>query len=127
MKTVIPNMFIALMLLCTNQLLAQEVRQSEMTVEERAEMQTNLMNEKLSLSEEQASLIHDINVKYAVEAEIIRKGGRSRGTLNHLRDMSQRKDKELKNILDKEQYKHYLVLKEEMRQRMKDRKNSIDD
>lgn len=118
--------FSMLILFSANQLAAQDSQRSDLTLEEKAELQTNLMAEKLSLTEDQKTLVYEINYKYAAEMETIMEEGRSRETMRKLRDMSQRKDEELKTVLDEGQYSQYLTLKEEMRQKMKERRKSGD-
>lgn len=110
----------------TNKLAALDGQRPDVNAEEKAEMQTNMMAERLSLTEEQKTLIYEINYKYAAEAESIREGGRSRDAMRKFRDMSERKDGELKAVLDENQYRQYMTLKEEMRQKMKERRKSGD-
>lgn len=100
----------------------QEQERPNFTVEERAEFQTQMHKERLALSESQEESMHAINLKYSEEMETIMAGGRSFSTMRKLRDMGNRKDKEVKKILDKDQYKTYLDMKEEMREMMKERR-----
>lgn len=91
------------------------------TTEEKAAWQTDMMQEKLTLTDTIADKVGEINLKYIREAEIIRAKGRTRSTMQALREMSRRKDKELQGILDADTFQKYLVLKEEMRQKMGER------
>lgn len=114
------------MLLGSLSVSGQDRQRQDLTTEEKAEMQTNMMADKLSLTEDQKTLVYEINFKYAAEMETIMQEGRTRETMRKLRDMSGRKDEELKSVLDEGQYSQYLTLKEEMRQKMKERRKSGD-
>ncbi len=104
---------------CFNISFAQNGQRGNLSVEERAESQTNMMQEKLTLSETQKTAVYEINLKYAEKAEAILAGGRSRDTMQKMRSMGQEKDKEMKKVLDGKQYESYLLLKEEMMQKMR--------
>ncbi len=78
--------------------------------EEMAQQQTSLMDERLSLSQDQKLLVSEINLKYV----------RKMREAKMARDMSQstqlenEKDNELKSILTPEQYKTWLDLKQDL-------------
>ena len=91
----------------------------EMSTEEKAEILTNRQDAEISFEGAQRDEMHVLNLKYLEEMEEIRSRGRSFSTLRSLRDMSKRKDKEVKQILDKEQYDKYLDQKEEMKSEMR--------
>lgn len=98
---------------------AQSGGLNKATPEEKANAQTALLAKRLLLNEEQDSLVYAINLKYAIETETIVAKGRSRNTLQLIKDMAKRKDEELKNVLDENQYAEYIVVKGEMRSQMK--------
>ncbi len=101
---------------------AQMDGMSDLTPEERAQMATEKQKEQLNLTDEQTEDMYALNLKYMNEMMEIRKGGRSMSTMRKLRDMGSRKDKETKAVLDKQQYKEYLKMKDEMRSQMKARR-----
>lgn len=99
-------------------------KMGEGSSEERARTATEKQKETLGLSEEQEEEMYAHNLKYIKEMDVIMEGGKSMSTMMKLKDMSGRKDKEAKAILNKEQYKIYQKNKEErraeMRKKMKD-------
>ncbi len=98
--------------------LAQNREVSDKTPEEKARVMTDKQNEKIGLSVDQEQQMFNLNLKYVKEMEVIAQGGRSMATFRKLKEMSDRKDKEVKIVLDKDQYKIYLRQKEEMRSQM---------
>jgi hypothetical protein len=98
---------------------AQNGKVSNRTPEEKAQLMTDKQKEKIDFSDNQEQQMFDINLKYVKEMEKTSVGGRSMSTFRKLKDMSNRKDKEVKSVLDKDQYKTYLKQKEEMRAQMK--------
>ena len=98
---------------------AQNREASDKTPEEKSRIMTDKQKEKIDFSDAQEQQMFDINLKYVKEMEVIAQGGRSMATLRKLRDMSSRKDKEVKTVLDKDQYKIYLKQKKELRSQMK--------
>ena len=98
---------------------AQNGEISNKTPEEKSRLMTDKQKEKIDFSDGQEQQMFDINLKYVKEMEVIAQGGRSMATLRKLRDMSSRKDKEVKTVLDKDQYKIYLKQKKELRSQMK--------
>lgn len=108
--------------------LAQENRGDEMkeimkntTPAERADFQTNLMVEKLKLSDQQVETIRTVNLKYAEKAEEIYNSQKKNfRKLKEMRKIKENKDEELKTILSDEQYKTYEKNKKEMREKMRE-------
>src|SRR5262249_32512204 len=87
------------------------------TPDQRARIQTELMKSKLALTPEQTSTIAAINVKYAQQMEPIIKG--SEGPFAKRRQMkqiSEKKEAELKTVLSPAQFQKYLAAKDEMRE-----------
>ena len=99
--------------------LAQNREASDKTPEEKARVMTDKQNEKIDFSDDQEKQMYNLNLKYVKEMEVITQGGRSMATFRKLKDMSGRKDKEVKNVLNKNQYKIYQRQKEEMRSQMR--------
>ncbi|MEM6737507.1 MAG: hypothetical protein AAGC64_09340 [Bacteroidota bacterium] len=108
----------------TSQGFGQSRPMDDATPEEKAEMATEKQKEKLSLDSNQEKQMYEINLKYIKEMEEIQAGGRSRSTMVKLKDMSDRRDKEVKGILGKDQYKEYTKMQEERREEMKKRMQS---
>ncbi|GAB3954524.1 hypothetical protein GCM10028805_40120 [Spirosoma harenae] len=86
------------------------------TPEERATRQTARLKEVLKLSPEQETSVAEINLKYAKQAQpLIETGGRNLRTLRDAKSIAKNKDREMKEVLNKDQYKQYQTIKEEMR------------
>ncbi|GAB4032291.1 hypothetical protein [Spirosoma gilvum] len=93
------------------------------TPEERASRQTARMKEVLKLSTEQETSVADINLKYAKQVQsLMETGGRNLKTMREARSIMKSKDKEMKDVLNKEQYKQYEALRDEMRSAMRERR-----
>jgi hypothetical protein len=99
----------------------QSSKMSDKTSEEKARLMTDKQNERLQFYDDQENKMYEINLKYIKEMEKISGQPRSRQKLLKMKDLSQRKDKEVKQVLDKDQYKTYQEIKEEMRQRIRER------
>lgn len=96
---------------------------TETTPEERAELQSKNMQDRLSLSEDQYQQVQAINLKYAHKMQSIYAAGQ--GKLQRLKSMktvSEDKDLELKRVLHPEQYETYRKQREEMRDHSKKKK-----
>lgn len=86
------------------------------TPAERADVQTRLMAEMLSLSDEQAEQVKAVNLKYAKQAAEIFNSEESRfGKFRKMRKMAKDKDEELQAVLTNEQYDTYAEAKKEIR------------
>jgi ERCC4-type nuclease len=101
---------------------------SSTTPEERAQMQTNYMKESLTLSTEQVPKIHEINLKYSLKMQnAYNAGGGKLQKLKKMKGIGAEKDKEIKKVLNTEQYSTYEKNKEEtkdkIRERAKERRN----
>ncbi|MVM41722.1 hypothetical protein GO730_35350 [Spirosoma sp. HMF3257] len=93
------------------------------TPEERATRQTARMKEALKLSPEQETSVADINLKYAKQMQsVMETGGRNLKTARAAKSIMKSKDKELKEVLDKDQFNQYLTIKEEMMSKLKERR-----
>lgn len=90
------------------------------TPEQRADRQTALMKNQLSLTPEQETAVAAINLKYARQMQsVIETGGRNRNTLRQVRDINDNKDADLKKVFDKDQYKQYEAFKDAQKDRLK--------
>lgn len=93
------------------------------TPEERASRQTARMKEVLKLSPEQEPTVADINLKYAKQIQsLMETGGRNLKTMRDAKAIMNSKDKEMKEVLNKEQYRQYEDLRDEMRNAMRERR-----
>ena len=96
-----------------------------MSPEERVRIQTDRTAELLELDSLTKNMVFDINLKYAKEFEAGRKEGTSRYEMMKQMDkLNNDKNKEMKVILTKDQYKKYMRQQQEMRQRMQQRMES---
>lgn len=95
---------------------------AETTPQERAELQTERMTEKLSLNESQKTQVYDLNLRYAEKMQQTYTGGGGKlQRLKQMRAISQEKDQELKKVLTPEQYALYEKHREEMKEAMRER------
>ena len=88
------------------------------TPEERAEQQTVMMTEKLSLSEAQAARVKEVNLKYALkmkEARDANADGDREVMREKMQAMRLDQDAELKTYLTEEQWAQWEKVREEMR------------
>ena len=90
-----------------------------MTQAEKAQALTEKQNERIHFSDGQEKQMYDINLKYVKEMEKISAGGRSMSTMRKLKSMGDEKDKEVKKVLNGDQYSEYLEQKQEMQEQMK--------
>jgi len=89
--------------------------------EVKARFLTFLMKKSLSLNEEQEKKVNDINLRYTKETEqIIEKKLSDVSTYLKLRKSNKTKEKELKGIFSKQQFKDYKVRKKEIKEQLKD-------
>lgn len=90
--------------------------------EERAKKMTDKMKTELSLTDEQYTKVQEVNVKYATKNESILNSSKGKFEKYRAIKSSQgEKKKELKKILDKEQFKKYEDMLEEMEDEAKSR------
>ena len=83
--------------------------------EQRAQMQTNLMKTKLSLTGEQYKQVAAINLLYARKIDPIFRSDASRFSKYHqIKPMLEEKDEKLKAVFTPEQFKKYQDVKVEM-------------
>jgi hypothetical protein len=118
------SVIIALMIFSLTSL-AQRENMRNMSVEERAQMQTERMTTSLELDSTIIDQVHEINLKYAKQIEEGRGENISRFDMMKLMEKTNNaKNKELKAILTKDQYKKYMRQQQEMRNRMQEHMSS---
>ncbi|MGC3948538.1 MAG: hypothetical protein QM762_29230 [Chryseolinea sp.] len=105
---------------------SQQLKNS--TPEERAQKITDWMKTNLQLTDDQATTVHGINLKYANENEALKESASARrDKYKKYKDTQAAKDQELKGALTPEQFSTYLSKKKElqdkMREEVKERKN----
>lgn len=98
------------------------------TPEQRAQKITDWMKTNLQLSDEQATAVHAINIKYANQNESLKEEGSARREkYKKAKDNMAAKDQELKGALTADQFNTYLSkkkeLQEKMREEVRERKN----
>ncbi|SIO02544.1 hypothetical protein SAMN04488055_2579 [Chitinophaga niabensis] len=113
MKKIIIFTTVLLCTTCTN-LLAQKQEALEKYQANRA---------KLNLTEEQELKVKAVDSVYLLSLEGLRKeGGSKLSKLRKFKDMTATKDKQMKAILDKEQYKTYTAQQKEMKEAVKNKR-----
>jgi hypothetical protein len=117
-KPFIAVLYFGILLTFSQTISAQETKK---TSEEKAETLTELMKEKLMLDDNQYAKVYDINLKYIKKnAQLQSSSSRRLSKLKTLRTNQDVKDKELKNVLNSEQYKVYQQLKEKLKEELKE-------
>lgn len=87
------------------------------TPEERAQVQTELMQEKLELEDTLSASLNQINLKYAKKMEEVIKGGASKWTkFRTAKRFDKEKDQELQALFSEDQFKAYLKYKDQLKQ-----------
>jgi hypothetical protein len=106
-------------LVCTISLLAlSQNLGSKYSPEERAQFQTEWMNENLNLDENQSVQIEKLNLEYAKKMEKVKSTDGKLSKLKLARSISEEKDEKLKKILNEKQFKFYLNKRREMRSKV---------
>lgn len=86
------------------------------TPEERAQVQTELMQEKLELEDTLSASLNEINLKYAKKMEGVIKGDSSKWTkFRTAKRFDKEKDQELQDLFTKDQFKAYLKYKDQLK------------
>ncbi len=92
--------------------------QAALTPEQQAERQTRRLTKHLSLTPDQQTAVAAINLKYAKQMQTLKNDGeRSPDRRKQLGDLRRSKEGELKQVFSAEQYKQYVALREENRQK----------
>jgi predicted nuclease with TOPRIM domain len=95
----------------------------QFTPEERAQMQTEWMEENLQLNDSQLVKVEALNLEYALKMEKIKEINGNLSKLRAARKISEEKDKKLKKLLDKEQFEFYLDKRKEMQKKAREMAN----
>ena len=85
--------------------------------EEKAQIETDLMKKELSLSPIQEEAVMEINLEAAKSTQLLRSGGNKDTVREGMKEVREKKLKQLQEILSDEQYEKYQTL-------MQDRKSS---
>lgn len=111
-------MMVTLVLLSLASFAQSETGMAAKTPEARAQKWTDWMKSELTLSDDQESKVHAVNLKYAEKTQALRDSDESRRTkFSKLKEGDEAKDKELKAILSDEQYAKYQDKKGEMQKK----------
>jgi hypothetical protein len=95
------------------------------TAESRATALTEKMKTQLSLTDDQVPQVQTINLKYAQKNQEIWAGTGGRfAKFKALKSSQKDKSKELKAVLDKDQYKKYEVMQQEMKDKAREEINN---
>ncbi len=111
-----PTLYVGLICLaCSGSALAGDITAS--TPEQRAELQTRFMKDKLALTDAATlAKLQAINLKYAQQMEPVLKGDDSRLTrMSKARSIMSAKDVELKQILSPAQFETYDDTKDDLK------------
>lgn len=97
------------------------------TPEQRAQFQTNMMKAKLQLDSVQSTKVQAINLEYAKKlAPVLEDGGGRFAKLRKLKTIQDDKNKDLKAVLTKDQYKQYQDLEAEMKEKIMEKAKEKD-
>jgi hypothetical protein len=89
---------------------------------DRAMKQTNWMKSNLKLTDDQATKVQDINLKYANKMdELHASTATKQQKMASMKSDETAKDAEMKAVLNDSQYQTYLQKKEEMKKQMKEK------
>lgn len=93
--------------------------------EQRAIIISDWMKRNLYISHKQSKTLEEVNLKYAKKIQIIveNKSLNSFEIFNQAREIDKEKDKELKNILTKEQFEFYIGNKDKLQRYMVEQLN----
>lgn len=98
------------------------------TPEQRAQMQSDMMKNKLALTDEQYKQVSDINLKYARKMDDLKQnGGGKFSKARKAKSIMSDKDDELQKVFTKEQFEKYETLKKEMMDKARDAYKNRDD
>jgi Spy/CpxP family protein refolding chaperone len=108
-----------LMVLCllgfVSHLQAQQPGMGNMTPEERAKQQTEMMKTQLNLTPAQEPKVNAINLKYAKKMQEARNTTDTAARRKSFESLNKQKDAELKTVFTAEQFKTYQKLIEEIK------------
>jgi DNA-directed RNA polymerase subunit H (RpoH/RPB5) len=96
-----------------------------LTDDQKSEMiqQMKMDKEKLALTETQEPIFKEITKKYGVQLKEVKESSEAkRDKFRKLKTIRDEKNAEVKALLSEEQYKTYLTLQEERKEKMKERR-----
>jgi hypothetical protein len=99
--------------------------QSRMTEEQKAEAKAKYqdLKQKLNLSEDQSKKVDAINTAWFERIADIRKSNDSKLVKHHkLKSLNQTRDRQMKDVLSKDQFKQYKQQQKEMKEEFKQRR-----
>ncbi|WP_153799242.1 hypothetical protein [Foetidibacter luteolus] len=100
---------------------AQSSNLKNSTPEERAKMQSDMMKEKLALTDEQCQKVSTVNLKYARQMDALKNDGGGRfAKMRKAKSAMGDKDGELEKIFTPEQFEKYKTFKKEMMDKAKE-------
>lgn len=112
--------FIVLVLMLTGVLSVDaQTKENLPSAEDRAQIQTDFMKEKLNLSEDQVPRVLEINLNSAKRMDKVMKMTDRMKKFKEFRAVIMDKDNALKKVLNKEQFKKYQKSKDEMKKIIK--------
>lgn len=100
---------------------------SRLTEEQKEELikEMEAYMEEMNLTEDQEEKYKEISLKYLDEFKGLRESNDSKlGKYRKAKDLQEKKNKEMRDLLDDRQYKLYLEKQEERREKMKERRKS---
>lgn len=102
---------------------AQMQKQQRMTPEQRAQQITQVLTQKLGLSEDQQSKVQEVNLDIMKQQSSIKQDQsmKRKEKIKKLRGLNEEMEKQYQEILTEEQYNDYVALKKKQRKRMKKR------
>ncbi|MCL3782488.1 hypothetical protein EMN47_19060 [Prolixibacteraceae bacterium JC049] len=100
---------------------AQQAEKELPPAKERAEMQTAIMKEKMELTDDQEVQVMEVNLRAAKRMDEMKQLTDKMKKFKTFRSIISEKDKALKKILTKEQFKMYEKSKKEMKKLLKEK------
>ena len=122
-KTVIMLALALNCLICLTQDAAAQSKQGfkDVSPAQRAQTQTEMMKTRLKLDSAQLLQVQSINSKYAEKFDPVLKSNAGRfSKLRQLKSLQDQKNKEMKVVLRKDQFKQYQQLQAELKEKVKD-------
>ncbi|MBX2871937.1 MAG: hypothetical protein KTR30_07555 [Saprospiraceae bacterium] len=130
MKKLVKSLLFGLLFLSITQVQAQDPANMALlestTPEERAQVQTKLIQEQLELDDTQSASLNEINLKYAKKMEAVIKGDKSKWTkFRTAKRYDREKDEELQEFFSKDQFKAYLKYKDQLKADSKEKLQAL--
>jgi flagellar basal body-associated protein FliL len=116
--------FVVLLLFFISSIVSAQDREisNKTTPEERAKFLTELMKTALNLDEKQTDAVNKINLKYSLKnQELLTSDERKLRKIREAKSLAKEKDKELQNVLTKDQFTRYQEKKDALKERIKER------